>query len=155
MLLQQRRHLMVMELNYRLVSNECAFCSLPPPPSLQPRCHIIPPVSLSDIHLFPTNFGQSVWNSVKKQPISTVRPLNHARTAAEMPNRRNCLHFFPNCIHCRLNWPEKGVVTPSSHSESGVVQHNANNAAIVRRTMSPICQVSRWWHSAFLGHCPL
>ena len=40
------------------------------------------------LHLFPTNYGQSVWNSAKVQSISTVRMPNHARTA-EMPNRRN------------------------------------------------------------------
>ena len=48
------------------------------------------------IHLFPTNFGQSTCNSVKLQPISTLRLPNHARTAAELPNRRNCLHYFRN-----------------------------------------------------------
>ena len=31
---------------------------------------------------------------VKVQPISTVHPPNHARTAAEMPNRRNCQRYF-------------------------------------------------------------
>ena len=39
---------------------------------------------------FPTNYGQSTSNSVKAQPLSTVRLPNHARTAAKMPNRRNC-----------------------------------------------------------------
>ena len=48
------------------------------------------------IHLFPTNFGQSALNSVKVQPISTLRLPNHARPAAELPNRRNCLHYFRN-----------------------------------------------------------
>ena len=42
----------------------------------------------------PTNYRHSAWNSVTAQPISTVRPPNHAPTAAEMPNRRNCLHCF-------------------------------------------------------------
>ena len=49
-----------------------------------------------DVHLFPTNFGQSACNSVKVQPISTLRLPNHARPAAELPNRRNCLHYFRN-----------------------------------------------------------
>ena len=48
------------------------------------------------VHLFPTNFGQSACNSVKVQPISTLRLPNHARPAAELPNRRNCLHYFRN-----------------------------------------------------------
>ena len=48
------------------------------------------------IHLFPTNFGQSACNSVKVQPISTLRLPNHARPAAELSNRRNCLHYFRN-----------------------------------------------------------
>ena len=46
------------------------------------------------LHLLPTNYGQSAWNSVKVQPILTVLPPNHARTAAELPIRRNCLHYF-------------------------------------------------------------
>ena len=50
----------------------------------------------SCVHLFPTNFGQSACNSVKVQPISTLRLPNHARPAAELPNRRNCLHYFRN-----------------------------------------------------------
>ena len=49
---------------------------------------------VTGIHLFPTNYGRSAYNSVKVQPISTVRKPNHARTAAEMPNGRNCLHYF-------------------------------------------------------------
>ena len=64
----------------------------------------------------------SAWNSVKVQLISTNRTPNHARTAAAMPSRRNCLHstLFPNYMHCRLNWPEKGVVTgPSMVSRTG------------------------------------
>ena len=60
------------------------------------------------VHLFPTNFGQSACNSVKVKPISTLQLPNHARPAAEQPNRRNCLHYFRNA--CRLNWPEKGVL---------------------------------------------
>ena len=40
------------------------------------------------VHLFPTNLGQSAYNSVKVQPISTLRLPNHARPAAELPNRR-------------------------------------------------------------------
>ena len=48
------------------------------------------------MHLFPNNYGQSAWNSVNVQPISSVRPPNHAPTAAEMSNRRNCLHYFRN-----------------------------------------------------------
>ena len=43
------------------------------------------------IHLFPTN---NAWNSVEVQPISTDRTPHHARTAAEMPNRRNCLQYL-------------------------------------------------------------
>ena len=43
---------------------------------------------------FPTNYGQSAWNSVKVQSISTLQLANHARTAAEMLNRRNCLHYL-------------------------------------------------------------
>ena len=39
------------------------------------------------LHLFPTNYGQSAWNSVKIQPILTDRMRNHAQTAAEMLNR--------------------------------------------------------------------
>ena len=49
---------------------------------------------MSVLPLFPTNYGQSAWNSVKVQPISKDRTPNHARTAAEMLNRRNCLHYF-------------------------------------------------------------
>ena len=48
------------------------------------------------IHLFPINFGQSACNSVKVQPIPTLRLPNHAQPAAELPNRRNCLHCFRN-----------------------------------------------------------
>ena len=47
------------------------------------------------LHLFQTKYGQCAGNSVKMQPISTDRAPNHARTAAEMSNRRNCLHYFP------------------------------------------------------------
>ena len=57
------------------------------------------------VHLFPTIFGQYACNLVKVQRISTLRLPNHARPAAELPNRRNCLHYFRNA--CRLNWPEK------------------------------------------------
>ena len=39
-----------------------------------------------NLHLFPTNYGQSAWNSVKVQPISPVHLPNLARTAAEMRN---------------------------------------------------------------------
>ena len=55
-----------------------------------------------DIHLFPTNFGQSACNSVKVQPISTLPLPNHARPAAELPNRRNCLHYFRNALSPKL-----------------------------------------------------
>ena len=55
-----------------------------------------------DIHLFPNNFGQSARNSVKVQPISTLRLPNHARPAAELPNRRNCLHYFRNACTVAL-----------------------------------------------------
>ena len=34
------------------------------------------------------------WNSVKVQPISTLRLPNHARTAAELPNRQNSYNIF-------------------------------------------------------------
>ena len=36
---------------------------------------------------FLTKYGQSACNLVKVRPISTVRSPNHARMAAEMPNR--------------------------------------------------------------------
>ena len=48
------------------------------------------------LHLFPTNYGQSACNSVNVQPISTLRLPNHARMAAELSNRRHCLHYFRN-----------------------------------------------------------
>ena len=62
------------------------------------------------LHLFPTNFGQSACNSVKVQPISTLRLPNHARPAAEPAEPPKLPALFPKCMHCRLNWPEKGVV---------------------------------------------
>ena len=49
-----------------------------------------------DLHLFPTNLGQSACNSLKVQPISALRLPNQARPAAKVPNRRNCLHYFRN-----------------------------------------------------------
>ena len=61
------------------------------------------------LHLFPTNFGQSACNSVKVQPISTLRLPNHARPARRTAEPPKLPALFPKCMHCRLNWPEKGV----------------------------------------------
>ena len=61
---------------------------------------------------FPTNYGQSAWNSVKVQPISTDRTPNHARKAAEKPNRRNYLHYFRTACTAALNWPGKRCSYP-------------------------------------------
>ena len=63
-------------------------------------------------HLFPTNFGQSACNSVKVQPISTLRLPNHSRPAAELLNRRNCLHYFRNACTklAGKRWRHAGVV---------------------------------------------
>ena len=47
-----------------------------------------------------------VFRNEKVQSISTFRPPNHARTAAKPPKLSA---LFPKCMHCRLNWPEKGV----------------------------------------------
>ena len=59
---------------------------------------------------FPTNFGHSACNSVKVQPISTLRLPNHARSAAELPKRLNCLHYFRNaCTASYVTSPVKGV----------------------------------------------
>ena len=66
-------------------------------------------LSINYLHLFPTNFGQSACNSVKVQPISTLRLPNHARPAAEPAEPPKLPALFPKCMHCRLNWPEKGV----------------------------------------------
>ena len=50
------------------------------------------------------------------QPISTVCPPNHARSAAEIPKLPA---LFPNCRHCRLNWPEKGEYDYLSTNNDG------------------------------------
>ena len=66
---------------------------------------------VSNLHHFPTNFGRSACNSVKVQPISTLRPPNHAQSAAESAAKPPKLPaLFPKCMHYRLNWREKGVV---------------------------------------------
>ena len=55
--------------------------------------------STGAVHLFPTNYRQPAWNSVKVQPISTLRLPDHARPAAELPNRRNYLHYFRKSMY--------------------------------------------------------
>ena len=61
------------------------------------------------------------------QPISTVRPLNHARTAAEPPKLPA---LFPNCMQCRPNWPGKGVFFAA--------QYTCGRLALLRRnTLKP------------------
>ena len=71
---------------------------------------------VTTVHLFQTNYGQSAWNSVKVQPISTVcTPIFDSLHTESCPSgRRNTeppklTALFPNCMHRRLNWPEKGV----------------------------------------------
>ena len=62
--------------------------------------------------LVPTNYGQSAWNSVKAQPISTIRTPNHSRTAAELPNRRNCLHYFrTECTTAEIGRKKGAVIS--------------------------------------------
>ena len=59
------------------------------------------------IHLFPTNFGQSACNSVKVQPISTLRSAESYPTGCRTAERPKLPALFPKCMHSRLNWPEK------------------------------------------------
>ena len=68
------------------------------------------------------------------QLISTFRPPKHARTAAELPNRRNCLHYFQDPRPPKL--AGKGVdVAYNSLSSPQVLYRKTNGDTVLHMSV--------------------